>query len=122
MLERLAHGKMFQCNYCPIQFNGTGTRCYAHLTGVQGGGVAKCLGVPEATVQLLRAAKAAKEANSSKKRKGAEAAAEAAVQRQQRQRLSDWSSASGAGPGSSAGRTSSAAGNSQVRSQLQSVE
>ena len=81
VLETLNHGqKHFKCNYCNLQFKGTGTRCYVHLTG-EGSGVSACTAVPENVITCIKAAKAKKQADSNRKRQASEAAAESKRQR-----------------------------------------
>jgi len=72
VLETLNHGqKHLKCNYCNLQFKGTGTRCYVHLTG-EGSGVSACTAVPENVITCIKAAKAKKQADSNRKRQGEE--------------------------------------------------
>ena len=63
--------KTYQCNYCSIQFTGTGTRCYVHLTG-DGKGVARCASCPAAVQKALQDASNAKKQEAARKRKAEE--------------------------------------------------
>lgn len=96
IVTRNGKNKVYRCNYCDKEFNGTGTRCYVHLTG-DGTGVGRCDKVPADVVQACKAVKAKKDADASLKRKAAEDAAE-----RKRLRASQGSSGTPTGPTSKA--------------------
>jgi hypothetical protein len=104
VLETLNHGqKHFKCNYCNLQFKGTGTRCYVHLTG-EGSGVSACTAVPENVITCIKAAKTKKQADSNRKRQASEAAAES--KRQRRESVPGGSSSVPTGSGGGSVRSS----------------
>jgi hypothetical protein len=104
VLEALNHGqKHFKCNYCNLQFNGTSTRCYVHLTG-EGSGVSAFTAVPENVITCIKAAKTKKQADSNSKCQALEAAAES--KRQRRESVPGGSSSVPTGSGGGSVRSS----------------